>query len=233
MRRGHGVGKELNSGLRSLRLAFHDAKSLGERLRSLLGALDTLGVHSVDGQSSSESDTHAAHEDARALNEGAGALRADTDGLQRASCGLAEFYSFNQPRCAKRDCAHARRHKGHSILGRARHGVVAIHHLGGALDQRAHHIIGAGGGGDESLLHRAGELLPIAREIVGLARRLLSCVAGLAYGLLHVAERSRPVLGRRRRLVEQRDRSVERGHIENLGEQAVPVFARKTVELAT
>ena len=95
MRRGHGVGKELNSGLRSLRLAFHDAKSVGQCLRSLLGALDTLGVHSVDGQSSSESDTHAAHEDARALDECPSALRADADGLQRASCGRAEFHGLN------------------------------------------------------------------------------------------------------------------------------------------
>ena len=81
MRRGHGVGKELNSGLRSLRLAFHDAESVGQCLRALLGALDTLGVHSVDGQSSSESDTHAAHEDARALDECPSALRADTHSL--------------------------------------------------------------------------------------------------------------------------------------------------------
>ena len=100
MRRGHGVGKELNSGPRSLRLAFHDAESISQCLRSLLGALGTLGVHSVDGQSSSESDTHAAHEDARALDEGPGALRTHADGLQRASCGLAEFDDFDKPSSA-------------------------------------------------------------------------------------------------------------------------------------
>ena len=45
------------------------------------GALDTLGVHPVDGHSSSESDAHAAHEDARALDECSGALRADAHSL--------------------------------------------------------------------------------------------------------------------------------------------------------